>query len=577
MPAQATAGHPSAGENRDGGRFQPKIFSAFRIYGRRAFLRDLRAGLIQGLVAIPVSLAVAYATGLPPAFGLLAAILGGLLISVFGGSRVQIGGPVAAFVVIGGPVMLQWGLPGLATATVMAGLMLLVLGGTNLGRWLQFVPHPVIVGLSSGLALSLLASQVAPALGLEPALAAGTLIHSFRTVATQWDTPSLAALLMAAGTAISYQVIPRRWPWIPGGLLALLVCSLMNEALPLPQITLGSLFPQAPLDVWFTAPTLVRDPQVLSALFVPALGIALLAGLEALLSALVADGRIGGRSHNSTELVAHGLANVASGMLAGLPVAGMIRRTGLNVRLGARSPLAGILQLLILVPVGLLLVPLVGKVPVPALAGLLMQLAWNMSDFRDFRLLLHSETHDRAVLLLTFGLTVVMGVGVALQAAMVLASFLFMSRMAEASEVRPLLSLDSQGGHATYYDRPDSLSHQEIPASTQVFEVHGAFFFGAAGRFESEIRSMHRGTRWLVLRMNNVLVLDGSGVDVLQRLMQDARKAGITLLLAELNTACTNALAGTGRFHELLQENCWPTLEEALAHVRRQEDTPRTR
>ncbi|MCA9783852.1 MAG: SulP family inorganic anion transporter [Calditrichaeota bacterium] len=570
MVASTATSRPASGGPERPQRFQPKVFSSFRAYGRQAFLLDLKAGLIQGLVAIPLALGVSMACGLPPAYGMLAAILGGLLISLFGGSRVQIGGPVAAFIVIAGPVVQQWGVSGLATATVLAGVMLLVLGATDLGRWLQYVPHPVIVGLSSGLALCLLASQISPALGLDAEPTAGTLLHSFQSLVHNWDTPSLFAILMAAITAISYQTIPRRWPWLPGGLLAVCVLAFLNTLLPTPELTLAGLF-SGPPSIRFEAPSLIRDPAILGALFLPALGIALLAGLEALLSAVVADGRIGGRSHDSTELVAHGLANLASGMLAALPVAGLIRRTGLNVRLGARSPLAGILQVLILVPAGLLLIPLAGRIPVPALAGLLIQLAWNLSDVHDFRQLLNSEAHDRAVLLLTFGLTVVMGVGVALQVSMVLASFLFMSRMAEASEVRPLLAMKADGGHATYYDRPDALSQLSIPPSTQVFEVHGAFFFGAAGRFESEIRSMHRGTRWLVLRMNNVLLLDGSGVAVLRRLMRDARNAGVTLLLAELNTACTNALASSGHFDELLEQRCWGSLEEALAHVTREE------
>ncbi len=541
--------------------FQPRLLSSFQDYGLPSFLADLKAGLLQGLMALPVALAVGFGCDLAPEYALGAAIIGGLVISLFGGSRVQIGGPVAAFVVIAAPVLHQSGLPGLATATLMAGLMLLLLGASDLGRWLQIIPHTVIVGLSSGIAVLLIAAQLPIALGFDIPLRAQGLLGSLQTLFSNWQTPSPAAIGVALVTAYAYHWLPRLNVHIPGGVIALVAVTLLNPLLPEPLLTLGDHYDEIQ-PVFRDTPGLLTGLEDLRALFLPAMSMALLAGLEALHSAAVADARIGGRSHTPTELLAHGIANICSGLLCAMPVSGGIRRTGMNVGLGARTPLAGILQVMVLLPIGLWLAPRLHLIPLAALAGLLIRLALNLGEFRNVRHLLNAEKDDRLVLLTTFLLTVIAGVGIAIQASVVLASLLILARISRASEVRPLWSPGTAS--AEYYNRPDALSRQDIPADVEVFEVQGAFFFGAAGKFEREIREMSRGMRWLILRMNHVIVLDASGIQVLQRLHEDTRRSNVKLLLAELNTASSESLAQAGALRELLRDHSYPTLTEAL-------------
>ncbi|HEX9632283.1 MAG TPA: SulP family inorganic anion transporter, partial [Gemmatimonadales bacterium] len=487
----------------------PKLVTSLRSYSRSQFRADLLAGVIVGIVALPLAVAFAIASGVTPDRGLATAIIAGFLISALGGSRVQIGGPTGAFVVIVYGVVQQHGVDGLLIATIMAGIMLVGLGVARVGAVIKFVPFPVTVGFTSGIALIIFSSQIKDLLGLEmgdvPAafLAKwGAYAEAIHTV-NPW-TVGLGAITLAI--LLGWPRVSRR---IPAPFVALIAGAAVVRLFDLPVETIADRF--GAIRAALPAPALPDDITLerLRALSPAAITIALLGAIESLLSAVVADGMIGGRHRSNMELVAQGVANIVTPLFGGIPATGAIARTATNVRNGGRTPVAGIVHAATVLVIAVFFARWMGYVPLVVLAGILVIVAYHMSEWRTFRAELRSPGSDVAVLLATFLLTVLVDLTVAIQVGMVLAAFLFMRRMAEVTNVS-VVAREIQ-------DAPDALdpnaaTRRDIPDGVVVYEVNGPFFFGAADRFRDTLSQVERQPKVMIVRMRNVPAMDSTGL-----------------------------------------------------------------
>lgn len=511
--------------------FEPKLLSVLRAgYGWIDLRRDAIAGLTVAIVALPLAMALAIASGTTPEKGLYTAIIAGFVISALGGSRVQIGGPTAAFVPVVFVVIQKFGFDGLVVCTLMAGLMLIVAGLLRLGTLMKYMPQPVITGFTAGIAVSIFSSQVKDLLGLQMGAVPADFLPRWLAYGRAIATTQPAAVAVAVlGLALIAGL--RRWrPNWPGFLIALIACTGIALGLALPVETIGSRFGGLPSSL----PTLTL-PSVpwarLGELLPSAFTIAFLAGVESLLSAVVADGMTGGRHRSNGELLAQGCANITSALFGGLPATGAIARTATNVRAGGRTPVAGILHAVFLLLFMLLLAPLMRYVPLAALAAVLLVVAWNMSEYQHFRHTLSAPRGDRLVLLLTFLLTVFIDLTVAIEVGLVVASFVFMFRMADVVEVTSGVKLLDQGNGET----AEGLSQRaQLPAGVEAFQISGPLFFGAASRLDNVMDQFRSTPRAFILRMRLVPIIDASGVHALRMLLQRCRKRGIVLIMSGL-------------------------------------------
>lgn len=521
-------------------QFEPKLVTVLREgYSLARFRNDAIAGLTVAVVALPLAMALAIASGAAPEKGLHTAIIAGFLISALGGSRVQIGGPTAAFIPVVFSVIQHHGYGGLILCTLLAGLMLIAAGLLRLGALMKFMPQPVITGFTAGIAVSIFSSQIKDALGLRMGAVPGEFLPRWQAYFSHLDSLQPATLaLTALGLAVI--LVLRRWrPNWPGFLLALLACTLTALALALPVDTIGSRFgtlpaalpalslPQIPLD---------RITELLPSAFT----IAFLAGVESLLSAVVADGMTGRRHRSNAELIAQGAANVGSALFGGLPATGAIARTATNIRAGGTTPMAGILHAVLLLVFMLALAPVLRYIPLAALAAILLMVAWNISEVETFKRTLSAPKGDRLVLLLTFGLTVAFDLTVAIEAGLVVAAFVFMFRMAETVEVSSGLQL--LGSEES--DNPDDArQRQRLPKDTEAFQINGPLFFGTSGRLDDLLGRFRSPPKVFILRMRLVPMIDASGVHALKGLVTRCRKREITLILSGLQGQPARVLA----------------------------------
>ena len=525
-------------------QFVPKLYTVLHEgYGWRDLRADAVAGLTVAIVALPLALALAIASGAGPEKGLYTAIVAGFLISALGGSRVQIGGPTAAFIPVVFVVIERFGFGGLILCTLLAGLMLIAAGLLRLGTLMKYMPQPVITGFTAGIAVGIFSSQVKDALGLRmdalPAEFAARWIAYGRHIATA--QPAAIALTVAGLATI---LALRRWrPKWPGFLIALLACTAASLAFALPAETIGSRFGELPSALpTFDFPHIPfeRTLELLPSSFT----IAFLAGVESLLSAVVADGMTGGRHRSNGELVAQGVANIGSALFGGLPATGAIARTATNIRAGARSPVAGMLHAMFLLGFMLLLAPLMRYVPLAALAAVLLVVAWNMSEAEHFRHTLSAPWGDRIVLLLTFALTVFFDLTVAIEVGLVVATLIFMHRMAESVEI-------SSGVRAADDDPPgydpalatDEQQRAHLPEGVEVYQITGPLFFGAANRLDSLLDQFFVPPRVFILRMRLVPYIDASGVHALKNLAERCARRGIVLVVSGLQPQPNRVLA----------------------------------
>jgi SulP family sulfate permease len=511
--------------------FVPKIIYTLKNYNKQQLIKDLLAGIIVGIVALPLAIAFAIASGVSPEKGLYTAIIAGFVISALGGSRVQIGGPTGAFIVIVYGIVQEYGVNGLIIATFLAGILLVIMGFARLGAVIKFIPHPLIVGFTTGIAVIIFSSQMKDFLGLHMGAVPADFINKWRAYAEHVTSIDIYSAVMAFATIVIIMLWPRITHKIPGSLIAILATTAAAYFLHMPVETIGSRFgaipshlpmPVMPHIDWATIQKLIR----------PAFTIALLGGIESLLSAVVADGMIGGHHKSNMELVAQGTANMFSAVFGGIPATGAIARTATNVKNGGRSPVAGIVHAVTL----LLILLFVGKwaalIPMATLSGILIVVAYNMSEWRNFVYIIKGPRSDAAVLVVTFLLTVLIDLTVAIEIGMVLAAFLFMRKMTQFSNVRELNDVlnDSQEEADS-----ESVSNFIIPKGVVIYEINGPLFFGAAYKFKDAINIIEKTPKVLILRMRNVPIIDATGIRTLEEVQQECYEQHTKLILAEVN------------------------------------------
>lgn len=513
--------------------YVPKLVSVLRRgYGLRDFRHDLFAGLTVAVVALPLAMALAIASGTTPEKGLHTAIIAGLLISLFGGSRVQVGGPTAAFIPIVFGIIEKFGYGGLILCTLLAGLMLIAAGLLRLGTLMKYMPQPVIVGFTAGIAVSIFSSQLKDAFGLAIERLPAEFLPRWRTYFGAFDSVDLPTTLLCIGGIVAIVLMRRRRPKWPGFLIVVGVAAIVVTVAGLPVATIGSRFGGIPstLPVFdFPVIPFERTFEMLPASFT----IAFLAGVESLLSAVVADGMIGGRHRSNAELVAQGIANCGSALFGGLPATGAIARTATNVRAGARSPIAGILHALFILMFMLVAAPLMGYVPLAILAAVLLVVAWNMAEIEHVKHLLHGPVGDRIVLIVTFVLTVVADLTIAIEVGVVLAAFLFMHRMSEVVEIesgRKLIEDDEED--ATTRTQPDQRS--QLPDGVEAFQISGPLFFAVANRLDDVLDQFAVRPQIFILRLRRVPLMDASGAQAVRQFLDRADRLGIKVFFSGL-------------------------------------------
>jgi SulP family sulfate permease len=535
--------------------FVPKLIVCMREgYSLKQFRQDLGSGIVVGLVALPLAMAFAIASGLPPERGLYTAVVAGFLVSALGGSRVQIGGPTGAFVVIVAGIVATHGYQGLVLATIMAGFILIVMGFSQLGSMIKFIPYPVTTGFTSGIAVVIFTTQVRDLFGLHMASVPADYLLKWKAFAEAANTLNPAATAIGVGTVLLIRWWPKSWQKVPRSLVALIVASAAAAVLKLPVETIGSRFGGIPHSL--PAPTLPSwNWAEIKTLFPSATTIALLAAIESLLSAVVADGMIGTRHKSNMELVAQGVANIFSPLFGGIPATGAIARTATNIRVGGRTPVSGIIHAFTLLLILVVAAPLASRIPLAALAGILVVVSYNMSEWRSFRFILFGPRSDIAVLLTTFCLTVFVDLTVAVEVGMVLAALLFMRNMAETTQVTSLSDKDKNGDH---------LRKLAIPKDVEVYTVEGSFFFGAAQKVMDVSRQIERPPRALILDLAGVRHLDATGLHVLEKMMKECRQVKTRFMISGIHTQPLAVAERSGFLKRLGDENLQGDLKDAL-------------
>ena len=512
--------------------FTPKLLETLKGYTRAQFVKDLLAGLIVGIVALPLAIAFAIASGVSPEKGLYTAVIAGFIISAAGGSKVQIGGPTGAFIVIVYGIVQQHGIDGLIIATFMAGIILIMMGVARLGSVIKFIPHPLIVGFTSGIALVIFSSQVKDFLGLNVTTVPSDFIKKWMVYGQHIWSVNYYSLAVAAFTTLVVFLWPKVTHRIPGSLIAIVVSTLVTTLFHLPIDTIGSRYGGIPASL--PSPSLPRlDFDTIRLLIQPAFTIALLGGIESLLSAVVADGMIGGKHKSNMELVAQGIANVFSAVFGGIPATGAIARTATNIRNGGRTPVAGIVHALTLLVIMLFVGRWAALIPMATLAGILVVVTYNMSEWENFIAITKGPKSDATVLIVTFLLTVIIDLTVAIEIGMILSVFLFMRKMAQFSNVSIITK--QFNGDKTNED-PLSISNFTLPPGVEVFEITGPLFFGAAYKFKDASKIIETTPQVLIIRMRQVPVIDATGIQTLKEVNKDMRYRGTKLILSEVLT-----------------------------------------
>ncbi|HET7187687.1 MAG TPA: SulP family inorganic anion transporter [Gemmatimonadaceae bacterium] len=541
----------------------PKLVSTLRGYDRAQFTSDAIAGVVVGVVALPLAIAFAIASGVTPDRGLWTAIVAGFIISAFGGSRVQIGGPTGAFVVIVYGIVQQYGLDGLTVATLMAGVILIGMGAAGFGDAIKFIPHPLVIGFTSGIAVIIFSSEVKDFFGLRMGAVPVPFLAkwgAFFAAAPTFTPNALLVALLALAIIIFWPRISHR---IPGPFVALIATTLLVRVLDLPVETIGSRFGAIAASVPHPTVPHLSFAQI-TALVGPAFTIALLAAIESLLSAVVADGMIGGQHRSNMELIAQGAANLVSSLFGGMPATGAIARTATNVKNGGRTPVAGMMHAVTLLLITIFFGRWASLIPMATLAAILFVVAYHMSEWREFVGELRSPKSDVAVMLITFTLTVLVDLTVAIGVGMVLAAFLFIRRMATVTEVTRQLASASDEDDGT----EQMLDRTTIPSGVEVYEINGPFFFGAAARFKDTLARIAGKPRVLVIRMRHVSALDSSGMHALTDVVHRTRQDGTAVILSDVHMQPLVALTGSRALKEIGPENVVGSLELALDRAR---------
>ena len=539
----------------------PKLFTTLQTYNRKQFAADLIAGLIVGIVALPLAIAFAIASGLTPERGLYTAVIAGLIISALGGSRVQIGGPTGAFVVIVYGIVQKYGVDGLTVATIMAGLMLIAFGLARLGGAIKFIPFPVVTGFTSGIAAILIVQQLRDVLGLQLASAPPEFIERLILYAANLRSINPHAVAISIGTLLIVWLWPRLSHKVPAPFVALIAATVLVQLLDLPVETIGSRFGEIRAGfphLSLPSVSLLEARELVG----PALAIAALGAVESLLSAVVADGMIGGRHRSNMELVAQGTANVVAPLFGGMPATGAIARTATNVKSGGRTPVAGIVHALTLLVITLFFGRMAALIPLATLAAIVLWVAYRMAEWRVFKSELSAPKSDAIVMLMTFLLTVLVDLTVGIGVGMVLASFLFMKRMAEVTNVT-MVSRELQDPGPSP-DQSGAIFRRRIPPGVEVYEINGPFFFGAAEKFKDTLSEVSRKPKVLIVRMRNVPTIDSTAMHALRDLVRRTRKDGTVVFFSEVQAQPLLAISQAELLYEIGDENLFGDVDEAL-------------
>ncbi len=545
---------------------KPQLLTSLKNYNKSYFGADLFAGVTVGIVALPLAMAFAIASGVGPERGLFTAIVAGCLVSLLGGSTVQIGGPTGAFVLLVSAIVAQHGYDGLVCATIMAGILLIVLGLGRLGTMIKFVPFPVTTGFTTGIALVIFSTQIKDFLGLRMEAPPAEFIDKWHAYVTHFHTVTPCAPLIGLVTIAVIVIVRKRFPRLPAMLFGMIAATVMAWCFNLDVETIGSRFGDLPRTL--PAPALPSpDLNELRSLIMPAFTIAMLAAIESLLSASVADGMIGTRHRSNVELIAQGVANIASAAFGGIPATGAIARTATNIKSGAKTPVAGIIHAITLALVLLFLAPLARRVPLAGLAAILMVVSYNMSEMRHFVTMFKAPRSDAVVMVLTFLLTVLVDLTTAVQIGLVLAAFLFMRRMSEVTNVGMITRELADDGEDGRLD-PNALSKRNVPAGVEVFEINGPFFFGAAEKFKEVTGPIEKTPPVIILRMRNVPAIDATGLHVLREMLHRCRRESTTLILSGVHAQPLFAMQKCGLFDEIGEENALGHIDDALNRAR---------
>ena len=534
---------------------KPKLFTTLKGYTGEQFVKDIISGIIVAIIAMPLSIALAIASGVNPEQGLYTAVVAGFFISFLGGSRVQIGGPTAAFVVIIYGIIAQYGMSGLTVATIMAGLILIIMGLLRFGNLIKFIPKTITVGFTLGIAIGIVTGQIKDFFGLQMGAIPAEFTDKIIAFAENFHTLSLATLLIGV-LALLIQIF---WPYvskkIPGSLVAIIITTMIVYLGKLPIKTIGDLYTIKAGLPTFTVPDISFD--LIHQMISPAFTIAILAAIESLLSCVVSDGMIGGHHRSNAELVGQGVGNIMSALFGGIPATGAIARTAANVKNGGRTPVAGMVHAVTLLLILLFLMPYASLIPMSTLAAILIMVGYNMSGWKTVvRMVRKAPKSDTAVLLITLILTVFFDLVVAIEFGMILASFLFLKHMADAAGVR-------QWVERNYLDEiSENTDLKQVPKNTTVYEIFGALFFGAANDFLNVVHK--EGKNVLIFRMRNVPAMDISGLEALEEALETCHKRGMTLVLSHVNEQPMKVMEKAGFIEKIGRENICDNIDKAL-------------
>lgn len=538
--------------------FQPKLFTCIKGYSRAQLVKDLTSGVIVAIIALPLSIALALASGVTPEQGLYTAIVAGFVISFLGGSRVQIAGPTAAFATIVAGVVAENGVSGLVLATIIAGVLLILMGVLKLGSLIKFIPYTITTGFTTGIAITLVIGQIKDFFGLTFVNSPIETVEKAEEVVRQIHTFNFEAFIIGLVSLAVLIIFPRFIKKIPPSIFAIVISAALVKIFDMNVNTIGSLYT---ISSALPVPSLPEFSfDTVKAIIPDAFTIAVLAAVESLLSCVVADGMTGSRHNSNTELIAQGAGNIASALFGGIPATGAIARTAANIKNGGRTPIAGMVHAVVLLLVLVVLMPYAALIPMPTIAAILFVVAYNMSEWREFvAIVKRSPKSDTLVLLVTFVLTVVFDLVVAIIVGIILATVLFMKRMSDVTDAYGWKEIDESTDS-------EHIRFKTVPENTMVFEITGPIFFGVSNKISDVIR--HGKKQILILRMRSVPAIDATGLHSFEALIKVCKKDGKTLILSHVNEQPMNTLKKSGLLGEIGEENICANIDEALERAK---------
>lgn len=542
------------------GKWKPKLLEVLPGYSRKTFTADLIAGITVGLVALPLAMAFGIASGVTPQAGIYTAILGGIVVSLLGGSKLQIAGPTGAFVVIVASIVAKHGLSGLLMVTMMAGVILLLLGFTGLGIAVRFIPRPVVIGFTNGIALLIASTQIKDFLGMRMKENPSEFIARMRAILTHLETIDWPSAILALSSVLIIMIIPKMIRRVPGSIVAMLVGAAAVAIFHLPVETIGSRFGGLSSGL-----PPIHIPPFRADLILPlipsAFTVAILAAVESLLSAVVADSLSGDRHNSNAELVAQGAANILVPLIGGIPVTGAIARTGTNFRSGAKTPIAGVIHSFTLLAIVLVFAPFAKFIPLATLAAVLFVVAYNIGEWREIPTILRLDTPERSVWLITFALTVVADLTVAVEVGMALASLLYIYRVSQTTTVAVVTPNYVEDG------RPHILQDKDVPPYVTILRIHGPFLFGTTEKLREETADISGYAPVVIVRLRNMTALDATGLHEIEMLNDRLRKSGRTMLLCGARRQPALLLRRSDFIEHIGKENILPHIQAALRHA----------